>query len=68
MKCEYCGRTIKGKPARKTMKGTDHIFCTEMCFRLEYYQVPKFDLNSVYEKKTISIECPDFRELIEEQE
>lgn len=68
MKCEYCGRTIKGEPIRKKLKGEKHIFCTEMCFRFHYWKVPKFDLNAVYEKHSQSVDVPDFRELIKEQE
>lgn len=68
MNCQYCGRTIKGKPVKKVLRGQVHIFCTEMCFRFHYWKVPKFDLNAVYEKHTQSLQCPDFRELIKEQE
>ena len=68
MECEYCGRNIVDKPVKKTMRGKKYHFCTEMCFRFSYWQVPGFDLKAVYEKRTISLECPDFQELIKFQE
>lgn len=68
MKCEFCGRPIKGEPVEKVLRGQKHIFCTEMCFRFHYWKVPKFDLNPVYKKHSISVDVPDFRELIKEQE
>ena len=68
MKCDYCQKQIKEKPVRKMMKKKKYVFCTEMCFRLHYWQVPAFNLNAIYAGRTISIECPDFRELIENHE
>ena len=68
MKCDYCGRAIKGKSVKKMLRGVKHVFCTEMCFRFHFYGVPRFDLQAVYEKHTVSVAIPDFRELIKDME
>ena len=65
MECEYCGRTIRRDPVKKVLRGKRHVFCTEMCFRLWFYNIPKFDLERMYSLYTMSVSVPDFQELIE---
>ena len=68
--CEYCGRSIKGKPVNKLLRGKKHTFCTEFCFRLYFYKVPGMsyaDLQKMYSVRCISVQVPDFRELITEE-
>ena len=68
MKCEYCGENFSREPTRKVIKGEQHIFCCEMCYRFYHYRVPKHDMN-VEGTGTVRIHgIPDFRVLIEEDE
>jgi hypothetical protein len=66
-KCEYCGRPIIADPTVKTLRGQKHIFCTEFCFRLYFYEVPTItyeDLQKMYALRCVSIKSPDFRTLV----
>jgi|GEM_PF-1340886 len=66
-KCEYCLRPIKGEPTIKNLRGQEHVFCTEFCFRLYFYDVPKItykDLQKMYALRCLSIKSPDFRTLV----
>ena len=67
--CEFCDRPIKGDPVIKTLRGKKHVFCTEFCARLSFYDVPKItfdDLQKMYELRCVTIKPPDFRTLIVE--
>ena len=67
IKCEYCGRSIKGGPTDKELRGKKHTFCTEFCFRLYFYDVPAIsyeDLYKMYALRCVSIKAPDFRTLV----
>jgi len=69
--CEYCERPIKADPVKKTLRGKEHIFCTEFCFRLSFYDVPKItydDLKKMYALRCVTMKVPDFRSLIVENE
>ena len=64
MKCEYCGENFSREPTRKVIKGKEHIFCCEMCYRFHHYRVPKHNMN-VEGIGTVRIHgVPDFRVLI----
>ena len=66
-KCEYCGRPIKGEPTIKTLRGQKHVFCTEFCFRLDFYEVPTItyeDLQKMYALRCVSVKSPDFQTLV----
>ena len=67
--CEYCLRPIKTNPVKKTLRSQEHVFCTEFCFRLYFYDVPRItfeDLNKMYELRCVTMEVPDFHTLIYE--
>ena len=67
--CEYCLRPIKTNPVKKKLRGQEHIFCTEFCFRLSFYDVPRItfeDLNKMYELRCVTMKVPDFHTLIYE--
>ena len=69
--CEYCGRPIKGEPVNKVRRGKNHTYCSEFCFRLHFYDVPKIsydDLKKMYELRCVSVKSPDFRTLIVEED
>jgi hypothetical protein len=71
VKCEYCGRPIKGKPEVRVLRGTEHTFCTEFCFRLYFYDVPTItyaDLQKMYQLRCVTIKAPDFRTLVYEED
>ena len=59
--CEYCDRPIKNKPTRKILRGKSHIFCSEFCYLLSFYDVPKIsydDLKKMYSLRCISVLDP----------
>ena len=67
--CEYCERPIKFDPVIKILRGKEHVFCTEFCFRLYFYYVPKItyeDLKKMYELRCVTMKAPDFHTLIVE--
>ena len=67
--CEFCDRPIKADPIIKTLRGQEHVFCTEFCFRLYFYDVPKIsydDLKKMYELRCVTVNAPDFRSLVVE--
>jgi hypothetical protein len=66
IRCEYCDRPIKGEPENKVLRGKKHTFCTEFCFRLYFYNVPKIsyeDLMKMYELRYVTVNAPDLHEL-----
>lgn len=71
IKCEYCGRPIKNKMVDKVIRGKKHTYCSEFCFRLHFYDVPIIsysDLQDMYSVRCISINAPDFCDLIVEED
>jgi hypothetical protein len=65
--CEYCSRPLKSDPTVKVLRGNQHIFCSEFCFRLYFYDVPDMsfnDLQKMYTLRCASIQAPDFRTLV----
>ena len=70
-KCEYCSRPIKSGQVIKKIRGKQHIFCSEFCFRLSFYSVPTIsyeDLNKMYSLWCVDIKAPDFRTLVVEED
>ena len=66
-RCEFCDRPIKAGPIIKKLRGKEHVFCTEFCFRLYFYDVPKIsydDLEKMYELRCVTVNPPDFRSLV----
>ena len=56
--CEYCGRNIKGDPEVRMLRGVDHVYCSEFCFKLHFYDAPNLsyeDLQNMYDLRCISI-------------
>jgi YHS domain-containing protein len=39
-RCEYCGRHIKRAPEIRTRRGKKHVYCSEFCFILHFYDAP----------------------------
>lgn len=67
--CECCARPIKGTPEIKTLRGKEHTFCSEFCFRLYFYSAPKStydDMKKMYALRFVTIHVPDLHELIGE--
>jgi hypothetical protein len=70
-KCEYCSRSINREQVHKMIRGKQHIFCSEFCFRLYFYSVPTIsydDLNKMYELWCVDVKAPDFRTLVVEED
>jgi ribosome-binding protein aMBF1 (putative translation factor) len=38
--CEYCGRPIKGEPEIKILRSVEHVYCSDFCFKLDFYDAP----------------------------
>ncbi|MGI6317730.1 MAG: TRASH domain-containing protein [Firmicutes bacterium] len=58
-KCEYCGRLIKGEPEIFTRRGKEHVYCSDFCFKLHFYDAPTIsyeDLQKMYELRCISVQ------------
>jgi hypothetical protein len=69
--CEFCKRPIMSGPVTKILRGKEHVFCTEFCFRLYFYDVPTItneDLKKMYDLRCVTIKAPDFRTLIVESD
>ena len=69
--CEYCQRPIVSPPTPKVIQGQKHLFCTEFCFRLFFYEVPRIsfsDLQKMYKLRCVTVTPPDFRSLIAEKD
>jgi hypothetical protein len=65
--CEYCDRPIMGEPVSKVLRSKKHTFCSEFCFRLYFYDVPRIsytDLLKMYSLRCVSIQTPDLRKLL----
>jgi hypothetical protein len=63
MRCEYCARPIKYSPVKKVLKGREHTYCSEFCFRLHFYSVPAIsydDLQKMYQMYCVSLPAPDY--------
>ncbi len=70
-KCEYCSRPIKTEPTIKTLKDQKHIFCSEFCYRLYFYEVPTIsytDLLKMYDLRCATVKAPPFKSLVVEEE
>ncbi|OGO08080.1 MAG: hypothetical protein A2Y92_03080 [Chloroflexi bacterium RBG_13_57_8] len=69
--CEYCERPLKSPPVIKKLRGKKHVFCTEFCFRLSFYDVPRItykDLKKMYKLRCVTVNAPDFRTLVVESD
>jgi hypothetical protein len=57
-KCEYCGRPIRGASEIRIRRNKKHIYCSEFCFRLHFYDAPVIsyqDLQKMYKLRCISL-------------
>lgn len=67
IRCDYCGRPLKAGPVKKTLRGKEHIFCSEFCFRLHFYNVPTIsydDLQKMYAFYCVSIPAQDYHKTL----
>jgi hypothetical protein len=68
-KCEYCSRLITSKPVTKILRNRKHVFCSEFCFRLYFYDVPTISydtLQKMYLYYCVSVPMQDFRKFLNE--
>ncbi len=57
-KCEYCGRPIKGEPEIVVRRGKKHVYCSDFCFKLHFYDAPTItyeDLQNMYKLRCVSV-------------
>ena len=65
-KCEFCERTFEKGPYKRVLRGKRHIFCSESCFVLYHYKVPKFDMEQMYREDTHTIPADVSQKIMEE--
>jgi hypothetical protein len=56
--CEYCGRPITLGPEVKVLRGVEHIYCSDFCFKLDFYDVPTIsyeDLKEMYRLRCVPV-------------
>ncbi len=56
--CEYCGRPIKNEPEVKILRGQTHTYCSDFCFKLDFYDAPTVtyeDLQAMYKVRCIPV-------------
>jgi len=56
--CEYCGRPIKGEPEIRVRKSKKHVYCSEFCFKLHFYDAPTISyegLQNMYKLRCVSV-------------
>lgn len=55
--CDQCGRPIKGEPVKKALRGKEHYYCSDFCFRLYFYGVNMSytDLQKMYSVGCVSV-------------
>ena len=66
--CEFCGRDIRQLPVRKVLRGEIHLFCSEFCFRLYFYDAPRItyaELQSMYAYYCVSLPTKEFQKTID---
>jgi hypothetical protein len=56
--CEYCGRPITLEPEVKILRGMQHIYCSDFCFKLAFYDAPTIsyeDLKEMYRLRCVPV-------------
>jgi hypothetical protein len=56
--CEYCGRTIQGEHEIRIRRGKKHVYCSDFCFKLHFYDAPTIsyeDLQNMYKLRCVSV-------------
>jgi hypothetical protein len=67
-RCEYCRRLIIGEPVNKKRRGKERIFCSEFCFRLDFYDVPTIsydDMKKMYAMYCVSLPADEYHRIID---
>jgi hypothetical protein len=57
-KCKYCGRPIIGEPEIKILRGKKHVYCSDFCFKLNFYDAPTLTferLQNMYKLRCVSV-------------
>jgi hypothetical protein len=67
--CEYCSRIITSEPVNKLLRKKRHIFCSEFCFRLYFYNAPTIsyeELQKMYSYYCVSLQAEDYHKTVRE--
>jgi hypothetical protein len=67
--CEFCHRIIKNDPVDKALRGKTHVFCSEFCFRLYFYDAPPIsydELQKMYSFYCVSLPAEDYYKTVNE--
>ncbi len=57
--CRYCGRPIKGKPEVIVRRGRKKVYCSDFCFKLDFYDAPVITYDAL--KEMYSLRCIEVR-------
>lgn len=67
--CEFCHRIIKNDPVDKVLRGKKHVFCSEFCFRLYFYDAPQIsyaELQKMYSYYCVSLPAKAYHNTVQE--
>ncbi len=68
-KCEFCERVIKNDPITKVLRGKKHVFCSDFCFRLYFFDAPRIsyeELHKMYSYYCVSLPAEEFNNTVRE--
>lgn len=60
--CHYCGRVIKGAPEIIVRRGKKKVYCSDFCFKLDFYDAPVITyeaLKDMYRQRCIEVRLDD---------
>ncbi len=60
--CHYCGRPIKGEPEIIVRRGKKKVYCSDFCFKLDFYDAPVITyeaLKDMYRQRCIEVWLDD---------
>lgn len=69
--CEFCGRPLTDLAVTKTLRGKEHTYCSEFCFRLFFYHTKGMkyeDVKNMYAKRAVDITPMDFTPYLTKRE
>lgn len=65
--CDFCERLIAKEPIIKVIRKNKHIFCSETCYNLWFYKIPKFDFENMYSEVILSIPSDVVKKVLKEE-
>jgi hypothetical protein len=63
MKCDFCGVQFTKGPVKKTIRGKKYTFCSEYCYVLHHFRIPKFPVDRSYGPLNNQVLAPPLHEI-----